>query len=262
MKMGQNLGILSSVVAAIIAGPFSGNLTAAEPHSPTSSSAEAKRIFNQRCTACHSYGKGVKVGPDLKGVTDRRDRPWLLAFIRSSQTLINRGDPVAKGLFSQFKQQRMPDWTDLTDGQIASVLDWLASNGPEQKEIDERNAQLATPKDLDMGHGLFTGRIRLENGGLACISCHSIKAGPGVAPMPLGGTLGPNLTESYARFQDSAMTLFLKRPCFPRAPETGEYLRPQESFALKALLRLSSTDPQKRASNANAALNNKQGGAK
>jgi cytochrome c2 len=27
---------------------------------------DAKKIFNQRCTACHTYGKGVKVGPDLK----------------------------------------------------------------------------------------------------------------------------------------------------------------------------------------------------
>jgi protein SCO1/2 len=46
---------------------------------------DAKKIFNQRCTACHTFGKGVKVGPDLKGVTARRQRPWLLKFVRSSQ---------------------------------------------------------------------------------------------------------------------------------------------------------------------------------
>src|SRR5262245_32452833 len=66
--------------------------------------AEPKKIFNQRCTACHTYGKGVKVGPDLKGVTERRQRPWLLKFVRSSQAVIQAGDPVASALFKEFKQ--------------------------------------------------------------------------------------------------------------------------------------------------------------
>ena len=36
-----------------------------------------------------------------------------------------------------------------------------------------------------------------------------------------------------------ALTLFLKQPCFRRAPEPapGKYLTPQESFALKAYMR-------------------------
>ena len=74
-----------------------------------SDAAEAKKIFNQRCTACHTFGRGVKVGPDLKGVNERRARPWLLRFIRSSQSLIKEGDAVASGLFDQFRRQRMPD---------------------------------------------------------------------------------------------------------------------------------------------------------
>jgi len=28
-------------------------------------SAQAAATFNSRCTACHTYGKGIKVGPDL-----------------------------------------------------------------------------------------------------------------------------------------------------------------------------------------------------
>src|SRR5262245_34745301 len=75
---------------------------------------EAKKIFNTRCTACHTFGKGIKVGPDLKGVTERRPRDWLLHFVRSSQKVIESGDPVAKQLFQQFKGQRMPDWSDLS----------------------------------------------------------------------------------------------------------------------------------------------------
>ena len=198
-------------------------------------SAEAKKTFNQRCTGCHTYGKGVKVGPDLKGVTERRSRPWLLKFIRSSQQVIGSGDPTAQGLFQQFKQQRMPDWSALSEQQIAAILDWFATNGPEQREPDERNADSATPADVDVARGLFQGTTRLANGGAACSSCHSVRDHGETK----GGTLGPNLTGTYLRYQDKALTLFLKHPCSQRAPESShaEYLTPQESFAIKAYLR-------------------------
>jgi mono/diheme cytochrome c family protein len=227
MRTSLNLCVvLSSLIAC---GAFSRPARAAD-------AAYAKKIFNQRCTACHSYGKGIKVGPDLKGVTERRKRPWLLNFIRSSQTVIKAGDPVAGGLFQQFKQQRMPDWTDLSEQQIAAILDWFAVNGPEQKEPDERNAAAATPEDLENARALFTGRARLANGGLSCGSCHSIRAGDGTT----GGTLGPDLTNAYAKYHDRALTLFLKTPCFQRAPQRDDYLTPQESFALKAYMRQAS----------------------
>jgi mono/diheme cytochrome c family protein len=196
---------------------------------------EAKKIFNQNCTGCHTYGKGVKVGPDLKGVTDRRSRPWLLKFVRSSQQVIRSGDSTAQGLFQQFKQQRMPDWTALSDQQITAVLDWFAANGPEQKAADERHAETATPAEIEQARGLFQGRARLANGGAACGSCHSVRDGGETT----GGSLGPNLSGTYVKYQDKALTLFLKHPCFRRDPESSQaiYLTPQESFAIKAYLR-------------------------
>jgi cytochrome c2 len=203
--------------------------------------ADAKKIFNQRCTACHTFGKGVKVGPDLKGVTERRQRPWLLKFVRSSQRVIKGGDPVASALFAQFKQQRMPDWTDLSEAQVTGILDWFAANGPEQKEIDERNAEVATPADIQLARGLFHGTVPLANGGVACSSCHSIhESGEGQGGS--GGTLGPDLSGTYLKYQDRALTLYFKRPCFARMPErfAPTYLTPQESFSLKAYLRQAS----------------------
>src|SRR5216683_5702147 len=71
------------------------SLNLAMPAVAAPDSAEAKMIFRKRCTACHTFGKGIKVGPDLKGVTDRRNRDWLLKFIRSSSTVIQSGDPAA-----------------------------------------------------------------------------------------------------------------------------------------------------------------------
>lgn len=185
--------------------------------------------------ACHTFGKGVKVGPDLKGVTERRQRAWLLKFVRSSASVIDSGDEIAVGLFQQFKQQRMPDWTDLSEAQVGSILDWLGVNGPDQQEPDARLAESATPAELDAGRQLFHGEHKLTLGGSACGACHSIRDASGSS----GGTLASDLTDVYSQYQDVAMTQFLKHPCTHRMPESegASFLTPPESFALKAYLR-------------------------
>lgn len=203
--------------------------------SASADAAEAKKIFTQRCMACHTFGKGVKIGPDLKGVTERRQRAWLVKFIRSSQAVIDGGDPVAVALFQEFKQQRMPDWTELSDEQIGGLLDWLGVNGPDQQEPDARLAELATAAEIETGRQLFHGERKLTHGGSACAACHSIRDSSGSS----GGTLAFELTSVYSEYQDAAMTLFLKRPCTKRVPESQSavFLAPQESYALKAYMR-------------------------
>jgi ubiquinol-cytochrome c reductase cytochrome c subunit len=194
--------------------------------------AEPANTFKKICSACHTFGKGIKVGPDLKGVTERRQRSWLLKFVRSSQTVIQSGDATAVSLFAQFKQQKMPDRSDLSEQQISALMDYLAANGPDIKPADERLADTATPTDIETGRKLFYGETRLAFGGQACSSCHGI-GGSGLK----GGTLGPNLTTTFIKYQDKAMTDFLRHPCFLRVPDTvGNYLKPEESFALKAYM--------------------------
>jgi mono/diheme cytochrome c family protein len=196
--------------------------------------AEAKKLFNQRCTACHTFGKGVKVGPDLKGVTERRPRRWLLSFIRGSQRMIQSGDAVAVDLFRQFKQERMPDWSDLSPEQVTGLLDWFAASGPEQREPDERGAELATAAEVVRGRQLFHGGLPLANHGLACAACHAIQDGASGS----SARLAPDLTGAYLAYRDRALTLFLKSACFPREPvRSSEVLTPTESFLVKAYLR-------------------------
>ena len=228
-----------SLVLALLIMAVGGLQTARADDEPENSavkfSLDAAATFNKRCTACHTYGKGIKVGPDLKGVTERRKRDWLLKFIQASSTVIKAGDPTATGLFAQFKQQRMPDWTDLSEKQINDILDYVAVGGPDIKPADERNAELATPIDVEDGRQLFSGEKRLKYGVQACVVCHS------VADAGWGGSLGPNLTKTYFQYQDRALTEFLRRPCFQWS--TGDsgthYLTERESFSLKAFLRQS-----------------------
>lgn len=199
-------------------------------------SAEAAATFNKRCTACHTYGKGIKVGPDLRGVTERRKREWLLKFIHASSSVIQSGDPTATTLFTQFKQQRMPDWTDLSEKQIGDILDFIAVGGPDIKPLDERNAETASSRDVEMGRRLFLGDERLKYGAPPCAQCHSTQT-IGFR----GGSLGSDLTKIYRRYQDAALTAFLRHPCFAWEAQnpSDHYLSAKESFDIKAFLRTS-----------------------
>jgi cytochrome c2 len=196
-------------------------------------SAEAAAIFGKRCTACHTYGRGVKVGPDLKGVTERRKRDWLLKFIHGSSLVIKSGDPTATALFAEFKQQRMPDWVDLSDQQINDILDYISIGGPDIKPLDEHDAASASPTDIEKGRQLFYGESQFKYGAQPCATCHTVQGGM------RGGSLGPDLANVYFRYQDKALTYFLRQPCF--GWESGGspdiYLAPKESFAIKSFLR-------------------------
>jgi mono/diheme cytochrome c family protein len=202
-------------------------------NTPLKFSPEAAATFNKRCSACHTYGKGIKVGPDLKGVTERRKRDWLIKFIHASSVVIKSGDLTATDLFAQFKQQRMPDWTDLSEKQINDILDYVAIGGPDIKPADERSAELGAAADAENGRDLFSGRKGLKYGAQACAACHSVQGAV------WGGSLGPDLSKTYFKYQDRALTEFLRHPCFQwgtGAPET-HYLTAKESFSLKVFLR-------------------------
>ena len=65
-------------------------------------------LFSTRCAACHTIGNGDKVGPDLLGVTNVRDRAWLVRSITEPDKLIEEKDPIASALFKKYREIRMP----------------------------------------------------------------------------------------------------------------------------------------------------------
>jgi mono/diheme cytochrome c family protein len=201
-----------------------------------------KRVFSQRCSACHTFGKGIKVGPDLKGVNDRHPRDWLLRFIRSSEAVIASGDAIAAALYEKFNRVRMPDWSDLSEMQVGAILDWFAADGPEQREDEDPSADLATADDIEAGRRLFHGAVRFAAGGVPCAGCHAIRE----AGATRGGSFAADLSHTYLEYQDRALALFMKKPCFPRYPEStlALYLSPAESFALRAYLRQAAFAPE------------------
>jgi protein SCO1 len=85
-------------------------------------------IFRSRCAACHTIGGGGSVGPDLSGVTKRRDRAWLVRYIAQPDRVLAQGDPVAADLFATYRNVRMPN-LGVTFEEAGLLLDFLEDQG-------------------------------------------------------------------------------------------------------------------------------------
>jgi len=80
-------------------------------------------LFANRCAACHTFGKGQDLGPDLKGVTERRERNWLIRYLASPDKMRAAKDPIALGLAQSYKVL-MPNLS-LTNKELGDLVDYL-----------------------------------------------------------------------------------------------------------------------------------------
>ena len=84
-------------------------------------------LFETRCAACHTVGGGDTVGPDLRGVTQRRDRAWLAHFIAAPNELIAQKDPTALALYKAYREIKMPNLR-LGDVDVNALIGYLDSD--------------------------------------------------------------------------------------------------------------------------------------
>jgi protein SCO1 len=93
-------------------------------------------IFSTRCAACHTIGNGDKVGPDLLGVANVRDRAWLTRMITEPDKLIDEKDPIATALFKKYREIRMPRMS-LHPEDVNTLIEFMkiqtASSGNKEK---------------------------------------------------------------------------------------------------------------------------------
>lgn len=98
-------------------------------------------LFLKTCAACHTVGGGVRVGPDLIGLSGRRGRDWLTAYITDPQRLRASGDPAAEELARAYPAVRMPNLS-LSEADAADVLAYV-----EARTYAAREAAKDTAKD-------------------------------------------------------------------------------------------------------------------
>ena len=91
-------------------------------------------LFVKACASCHTIGQGDLVGPDLKGVTARRDRTWLSRFLQAPDVMRTKQDPIAVALAARFPGVSMPN-LGLSATDAADLLAY----------VESQTARLAAP---------------------------------------------------------------------------------------------------------------------
>ncbi len=160
-------------------------------------------VFAKNCIACHTIGGGNRVGPDLKGVEERRSVEWIGQFILSSEKLINSGDQDAIDNFEKFNKIKMQDF-NFNSAQLTELITYIVQAGggeipaPEIEEIE------LTPDEkallIPTGARLFEGADRFGEGGVSCFACHHVS----YEGMKQGGSLGTDLTSSFTKYNGAA----------------------------------------------------------
>ena len=165
-----------------------------------------ERVFGIKCSACHTIGGGRKVGPDLKGITQKRHRDWLESFISDPEKMFTSKDSIALELLNEYKIQ-MPV-LGLSKDDISAILAFLGTqNIITQTAVP---ATVAPQGDGGQGKSLFIGAKGFRNGGAPCISCHSVA---GISFLG-GGNLGPDLTQAYSTYGEGIVSVLTNIP-FP-----------------------------------------------
>ncbi len=98
-------------------------LTVSAHTEESAEAAKGKELFQSKgCVACHTIGDGKLSGPDLQGVTERREEEWLKKWIKSPDTMVF-SDPIAKELLAEYMVP-MPN-QGLTDQEVIEIISYL-----------------------------------------------------------------------------------------------------------------------------------------
>lgn len=138
------------------------NVVSAEQQVTQGSVTLGQTIFETQCTACHSIGAGDRVGPDLQGVTGRRDEAWLARWIAEPDKVLAEGDPIATQLLADFNNVPMPN-LQLSTADVQNVIAYLenpasgesvaASNAPTNDEPTTGANIVHHPADIPLPVG-------------------------------------------------------------------------------------------------------------
>lgn len=197
----------------------------------------ASDFFRQNCMSCHTIGGGRLTGPDLKNVSQRKDRAWLVQYMQNPKAMIDSGDSYALQLQQEARGVVMPTVAGMSPVQAQLLLDLIEAESKLERS-QFAGTQLSdrpfTPQDVVQGRNFFLGNAALANSGPPCLSCHTMSGVGGLG----GGRLGPDLTLVYERLQGrKGVGAWLLAPASPTMQPVfrAHPLKPNEVLALTAL---------------------------
>ncbi|HEY0809676.1 MAG TPA: cytochrome c [Longimicrobiales bacterium] len=136
MTRRAGLAALGVVLGALLSPQVGSAQEAAQKSSFTVDDAQAKtggKLFMSRgCAGCHTVGKGVRAGPDLAGVVDRRELAWLQKWLMNTTEML-ASDPIAQEMLAQYKGTKMPN-LKLSQAEADAVIHFMAAETAKQKK--------------------------------------------------------------------------------------------------------------------------------
>ncbi len=96
-----------------------------------------EQLFRTRCVSCHTVdgSADTTIGPDLLAVTQRRDRTWLINWLRNPDKMLEEQDPIAIEMYNRFNQIPMPNMS-LTQVDVMDVLKYIEEESEKVLDVN------------------------------------------------------------------------------------------------------------------------------
>jgi len=136
--------VLVSPLVSLISNNAFGQSSAVPTDAETIAAGE--KLFNE-CKVCHTVETRL-IGPALKGVYERRELPWIYAFVKNSAKVIASGDEQAVAIFNEYNEIPMTAFDTFSDEEILSIMAYVkdqTDNAP-APEVAATPAAGATPE--------------------------------------------------------------------------------------------------------------------
>jgi len=104
-----------------------------------------ENLYRLRCATCHVIGSGdglPRVGPNLFGVMERRERDWLERWVSEPDVMLAEKDPLATTLFESFNHVVMPNLR-LAPSEVAEILDFVQQENQRVSRVESAVAEVA-----------------------------------------------------------------------------------------------------------------------
>lgn len=185
-----------------------------------------RTLFLQHCASCHGVDArgNAAVGAALHTT---------IPDYRSERVQSLRDTDIRRVVKDGWG--KMPPVAGLTAQDVTDLIAYIHSFAA------TRSTQTTGQGNPARGGELFSGRIRFQNGGPACYTCHSI----GGLPFPGGGTMGPDLTHVYSRLGPLGLQTAVATKYFPTMAPLyhPRPLTVAEQADMEAYLETANSDP-------------------
>jgi mono/diheme cytochrome c family protein len=172
-----SLALLLGLVAVAISVP--GPAAAQE-------AVDGRDVYLANCSACHQgAGTGIPGSfPPLLGNDRVQDGDYVRTVLAEGKS----GELTVNGVTYN---GQMPAFSQLSSDEVEAVIAYI-----QEGVFTPAETGGLEPGSVVRGADLFTGKHRLDNGGPACLACHTTRDYGSLG----GSTLGPDLTDLAARY--------------------------------------------------------------